>query len=430
MGRGTHYSRRQFLSRAAGGAGLAAAAPYVLTSHALGAPGTAPASDRVAVGLIGCRNIGGWHLGSVLGLPEFQLTAACDVDTKILANAVKRGEQRQKTKVPAYGDYRKMLEDKGLDAVIVATPDHWHGLMTIHACQAGKDVYCQKPMSLTLREGRRMVQAVRRYGRVCQVGTQHRSKDHTRLACELVRSGRIGKLHTIRTGIAGVNWPPPPVPDSPPPAELDYDMWLGPAPYRPYNAKRNHYNFRFFWDYSGGQMTNFGQHANDLAQWGNGTELTGPIEAQGSAVYEPHGWYEVPMRSEATLTYANGVKLICKTGGPGGALFEGDKGSILCGYSKIKSTPSEIASEPLAAGDVHLYRSTNHHRDWANCIKSRTKPLCDVEIGHRSCSVCLLANVAIRLGRKIRWNPDTEQILGDDEAARTLDKPYRAPWGV
>ncbi len=418
-------SRRGFMRWA--GAALGAA-PYVLTSRALGAGGKDPASDRIGVGIVGFHNIGKRHLGVVLRRKEFELTACCDVDKKILAMAQASAAKAGRDKVPGFGDYRKMLERRDVDAVIVATPDHWHALITIHSCQAGKDVYCEKPLSLTIREGRAMVEAVRKYGRVCQTGSQHRSKNRTRLACELVRSGRIGKLHTIRTGIARVNWPPPPVPDSDPPPELDYDFWLGPAPWRPYNAKRVHYNFRFFWDYSGGQMTNFGAHSNDLAQWGNGTELTGPITAEGTAVYEPHGWYEVPMTSEATLTYANGVRLICKTGGPPGALFEGTEGKILCGYSKMVCDPPDIAKEPLGPNDVHLYRSTDHHGDWANCIRTRKRPICDVEIGHRSATVCHLANIAIRLKRKIRWDPDKEEIIGDEEASRMLSKPYRPPW--
>lgn len=417
-------SRRCFLRRA----GLAAAAPYVLASRALGAEGKEAASDRIGVGVIGFHNIGKHHLSAALRMKQFELVACCDVDKKILAMALGRAAKAGKDKVPAFADYRKMLERKDVDAVIVATPDHWHALITVQACQAGKDVYCQKPLTLMVREGRAMVEAVRKYQRVCQTGSQHRSKNHTRLACELVRSGRIGKLHTIRTGLAGVNWPPPPVPDSDPPPELDYDTWLGPAPLRPYNAKRVHYNFRFFWDYSGGQMTNFGAHANDLAQWGNGTDLSGPVAAEGTATYEPHGWYEVPKTSEATLTYANGVKLICKTGGPPGALFEGTKGKILCGYGKMTCDPPELAKEPLGPNDVHLYKSTNHHADWAECIKARKRPICDIEIGHRSATVCHLANIAIRLKRKIRWDPDKEQILGDEEAARMLHKPYRPPW--
>ena len=419
-------TRRRFLGR---GAGLALAAPYVLTSGALGAQGKKPASERIRVGCIGFHNMGRNHLNACLGLPTLEVAACCDVDKKILASALQTAEKRQ-GKVPGLGDYRRILDREDIDAVSIAAPDHWHALMAIHACQAGKDVYCEKPLALTLREGRRMVEAARRYARVVQTGTQHRSKNHTRLACELVRSGRIGKVHTIRTGIAGVNWRPPPVPNSPPPPELDYDMWLGPAPYSPYNKKHVHYLFRFYWDYSGGQMTNFGQHANDLAQWGNGTELTGPIAAEGTAEYEPHGWYEVPMRSEATLTYANGVKLICRTGGPPGAEFEGERGKILCGYSTLKADPPELAIEPPGASDVHLYRSSSQHGNWAECIKTRERPICDVEIGHRSCSVCLLANTAILVGRKIRWDPDREEIIGDDEAARLLDKPYRAPWGV
>jgi len=417
-------SRRRFLGRA----GLALSTPFFLTSDALGAPEKDPASERIGLGLIGFHNMGRGHLNKTLGMRQFEVCGCCDVDRKILAGALSTVERRAKKRVPGWGDYRRMLDAKDIDAVVIAAPDHWHALMSIHACQAGKDVYCEKPLSLTVREGRLMVEAVRRYGRVFQTGSQHRSKDHTRLACELVRNGRIGKVHTIRTGLAGVNWPPPPVSDSAPPPELDYDMWLGPAPYRAYNTKRVHYNFRFFWDYSGGQMTNFGHHSNDLAQWGNGTELTGPISAEGKAEYEPHGWYEVPRRSEAILEYANGARLICRTGGPGGALFEGSEGRILCGYGGLEAHPRHVAAEPLGPGDLRLYRSTDHHANWAECVKARKKPICDVEIGHRSVTVCLLANTAILVGRKIHWDPDKEEIIGDEDAARMLDKPYRAPW--
>ena len=417
-------SRRQFL----GGAGLALAAPYVLTSRALGGAGKDPASDRIGVGISGFHNIGKHHLSAALRMKQFELRGCCDVDKNILAMALARAAKAGKEKVPAFGDFRKMYEQKDIDAVVIATPDHWHAIMSILACEAGKDIYCQKPLTLSIREGRAIVEAVRKHKRVFQTGSQHRSKNHTRLACELVRSGRIGKVHTIRTGLAGVNWRPPPVPDSDPPPELDYNMWLGPAPKRPYNKKRVHYHFRFFWDYSGGQMTNFGHHCNDLAQWGNGTELTGPIEAEGTATYGPPGWYEVPKTSDATLTYANGVKLLCKTGGPGGALFEGTKGKILCGYGKMTCDPPELAKEPLGPSDVHLYKSTNHHADWAECIKTRKKPICHEEIGHRSVTVCHLANIAILLKRKVRWDPGKEQIIGDDEATRMLDKAYRAPW--
>ena len=417
-------TRRQFLAAA----GPALAAPYVLRSRALGAPDGEPASDRVAVGIIGFHNIGKHHLGAALRMKQFELRGCCDVDKKILAMALGRAAKAGREKVPHWGDFRHLLDAKDVDAVVVATPDHWHAPMTILACKAGKDVYVQKPFALTLREGRRMVEAVRKHKRILQTGSQHRSKNHTRLACELVRSGRIGKLHTIRTGLARVNWPPPPVADGEPPPELDYNLWLGPAPWRPYNAKRVHYNFRFFWDYSGGQMTNFGHHANDLAQWGNGSELTGPVLAEGAAEYGPPGWYEVPKTSNATLTYANGVRLICSTGGPSGALFEGTDGKILCGYGKMVCAPPDIANEPLGPKHVRLYKSADHHANWAECIKTRKPCICHEEIGHRSASVCHLANVAIRLKRRIRWDPEKETIAGDDEASKMLDKPYRKPW--
>jgi predicted dehydrogenase len=403
-------------------------APCILTSRALGGPQADAASERIGLAVIGTRNMGGSHLGVVVKMRQFDLRACCDVDKKVLANALATVERQTSKQARGLGDFRHVLDAKDIDAVIIATPDHWHALMAVMACQAGKDVYCEKPLSLTIREGRRMVEAARRYGRVFQTGSQHRSKLHTRLACELVRNGRIGKVHTIITNIPGCNWTPPPVPDGPAPPELDYDLWLGPAPYRPYNEKRVHYVFRFFWDYSGGQMTNFGHHANDLAQWGNGSDDTGPISAEGTAQYEPNGWYEVPMKCEATLEYANGAKLVCRTGAAEGALFEGEKGKIHCGYGKMTTDPPQIAHDLPRPEELHLYRSTHHHVDWAECIKSRARPIADVETGHRSVTVCHLANIAIRMRRRIRWDPEKEEILGDDEAARMLDKPYRQPW--
>jgi predicted dehydrogenase len=300
--------------------------------------------------------------------------------------------------------------------------------MTIHACEAGKDVYCEKPLTLTIAEGRAMVEAARRHNRIVQTGSQQRSDDRFRLACELVRSGRLGKIHMVRTGISGVNFKGPAVPDGAPPAELDYDFWLGPAPKRPYNVNRVHYNFRFFWDYSGGQMTNWGAHHNDIAQWGLGMDESGPISVEGTARYQKDGWYEVPEWFEATYRYANGVTLICGMKERGGTTFEGEKGTLWVNRGKIEANPPEILTEPLGESDTHLYVSKDHHANWLECIKSRKRPICDVEIGHRSATVCHLGNIAIRSGRKVTWDPVKEQVVGDSEQARMVSKAYRSPW--
>jgi predicted dehydrogenase len=315
--------------------------------------------------------------------------------------------------------------------VVISTPDHWHALPTIHACQADKDVYCEKPLTLTIAEGRKMVQVARSHERIVQTGSQQRSDERFRFACELVRSGKIGNVQRVLVGIPNVNFKGPPVPDSVPPPELNYDMWLGPAPQRPYNELRVHYNFRFFWDYSGGQMTNFGAHHVDIAQWGLGMDDSGPVEIEGDVQYHKDGWVEVPVSGRITYRYANGVELIVGQGQkdcPSGATFIGSEGTVYVTRGKITSTPAELTKDLKVDLPVKLYASKDHHANFRECVVSRQLPICDVEIGHRSATACHLGNIAARLGRKIRWDPAKEQIVGDEEAARMVSRPYRAPW--
>jgi predicted dehydrogenase len=378
---------------------------------------------------VGCIAVG--NQGKPLMLQNYKnVVAVCEVDRDRLAAAKKEIEDRTGRVCAAYTDYRKLLENKEVDAVIIATPDHWHALQTVHACQAGKDVYVEKPLSLVVREGRVMVNVARRTGRIVQTGSMQRSDDKFRLGCELVRSGRIGKVHTVRVGLPAVNFNVEPVPDGEPPAELDYDLWLGPAPWRPYNKNRVHYNFRFFWDYSGGQMTNWGAHHLDIAQWGLGMDNSGPVEIDGQGTFDDQKRYEVPKESEITYQYATGVKVICSQGPSRkmGTEFFGEKGSIYVNRGKLESNPAEAVTQPLGEKDVHLYRSKNHLDDWYQCMKSRKLPICDVEIGHRSATVCHLGSLSMRLGRKLRWDPAQEEIVGDVEAAGRLGYAYRAPW--
>jgi len=354
--------------------------------------------------------------------------AVCEVDSQRLGEAKDQVEKASKRSCAAYSDYRKLLDNKDVDAVVITTPDHWHALITVDACNAGKDVYCEKPLTLTVAEGRAMVIAARKNNRIVQTGSQQRSDDRFRLACELVRSGRLGKIHTVKCGISGVNLKESPVPDSDPPASLDYDFWLGPAPQRKYNRLHVHYNFRFFWDYSGGQMTNWGAHHLDIAQWGLGMDGSGPVSIEGKARYPKNHSYEVPEWCEVVYKYANGVTMICGQSQKGGTTFIGDTGSIHVNRKEITSTPAGIVDQPIDEKEVHLYASKNHHQNWLECIKTRQLPICDVEIGHRSATVCHLGNIAIRTGRKLSWDPAKEVIVGDAEAARMLSRPYRAPW--
>jgi predicted dehydrogenase len=410
-------TRRRFLGQLGLGAGAAIALPQFLARSVLGA------NDKVLIGHIGVRNQGMGNLKRFAA----NSVAVCDVDEGCLKQAYSEITKRNQP-CEGFKDFRKLLDRKDIDAVVTSTPDHWHALITALACQAGKDVYCEKPLTLTIAEGRAMVEAARKHKRIVQTGSQQRSDDKFRLACELVRSGRIGKVKRVLVGIAGVNWKPPPVPDSSPPPELDYEMWLGPAPDRPYNEKRVHYFFRFFWDYSGGQITNWGAHHGDIAQWGLGMDESGPIAIEGTAKYEEHGWYETPERFSVTYTYGSGVTMLCGMDQPGGTTFEGADGTIHVNRGKLESTPADIVKAPLKPDDVHLYESKDHHKDWLECIASRKLPICDVAIGHRSATVCHLGNIAIRTGRKITWDPAKEEIVGDAAANAMQSRPYRAPW--
>ncbi|HET6425913.1 MAG TPA: Gfo/Idh/MocA family oxidoreductase [Planctomycetaceae bacterium] len=412
-------SRRSFLAAAT----ATFAAPYIIPARAFGA------NERIVTAHIGVGGQGTSNLNAFLG-KGVQPAAIVDVDSSRVEKAVKLLEGKGH-KAEGYEDYRKMLERKDINAVVVSTPDHWHALATIHACQAGKDVYCEKPLSLTIAEGRRMVDVARAEKRIVQTGSQQRSDDRFRQACEYVRNGHLGEIKEVLVGLPGTNFSGPPVADSEPPKELNYDLWLGPAPQRPYNAKRVHYLFRFFWDYSGGQMTNFGAHHIDIAQWGLGMDHGGPVSTEGTGVFHPENWYETTMECRITHTYANGTKLIVgqlQKDIPGGCTFIGAKGKIFVDRSKIVSTPGEILKESLADNAERLYKSKNHHQNFLDCIKSRELPICDVEIGHRSATVCHLSNIAARLGRKIQWDPVNETIVDDADAAAMVSRAYRAPW--
>ena len=420
-------TRRGFLS-----SGLAAGALLALPKsvyHAALLAEEKP-SGKIRIGVIGTGGQGKANMKAILQ----NVAAVCDVDRNHLAEAAKLAESSD-PKVAAHADYRKLLDDKTLDAVLIATPDHWHALQTIHACEAGKDVYCEKPLTLVIAEGRAMVNAARKHKRIVQTGSQQRSDAKFRQACELVRSGALGKIHTVKVGLPGPNFKAPGVPDGNAPANLDYDLWLGPAPEQPYNEKRVHYLFRFFWDYSGGQQTNFGAHHLDIAQWGLGTDATGPTKIEGKATFNKDKWFETPETAHVTYRYDGGVKVLCSLGGgkdayAGGTTFIGEKGELAVTRGKIelKLDGEKFAPDKFPVAEIKLYASANHHKNWLECIKSRKPPICDVEIGHRSATVCHLGNIALRTGKVITWDPAKEEITGDAEAAKLVTKEYRKPW--
>jgi predicted dehydrogenase len=416
MHRGT--SRRTFISRALG---LGLAAPHVLTSQALGQGTGLPSSDRVNVGHIGLEWMGGIHLGYYPSVKEARSVAACDVDSRHLDAKAKKITDYSGAKCKRYKDFRRLLDDRDVDAVLIAVPDHWHALISIHAAKAGKDIYCEKPLSLTIREARAMVNAVRRYGRVFQTGSQQRASGNFRTACELVRSGAIGTVQHVTVSVGGPSGPCY-VPPQPTPKYMDWNMWIGPAPYRPFSDRIHSRRWRSFRDYSGGGLTDWGAHHFDIAQWGLGMDNSGPVE-----IIPPDGKdYE-----HLTYKYANGVTMI--RGQANGVLFEGTEGKIEVNRGHLRTWPAALRNQPIGPGGVHLHRAPEgswrgNTRDWLACIKSRERPLCDVEVGCRSVTVCHLGNIALWLGRPIRWDPVREEILGDPEAARWLGRPKRFPW--
>jgi len=420
--------RRGFLKGAAGAAAGMVAAPYVITSSALGAGGRAPASERIVMGGIGLGGMGTGDLGGFLGFSEVQVVAVCDVDTNHRNRAVGIVNGRYGNKDCAgYNDFRRLLARDDLDAVFIALPDHWHAIPAIMAARRGLDIHAQKPLARTIVEGRAICDAVKRYGIVWQTGSQQRSDGRFRFACELVRNGRIGKVHTVKVGLPGGHscgpQPVMPVPDG-----FDYDMWLGPAPWSPYTKNRCHWNFRWIWDYSGGQITDWAGHHCDIAQWGMGTEHTGPVEIEGKGEWPKDGLWNTVTRHTFTCTYKQGFKMIVSSQNRMGARWEGTDGWVWVDRGGIDAEPKSLLNERIGPNEIHLYESRGHHRNFIECVKTRAETVAPAEVAQRSISIGHLGNIAMKLGRKVHWNPDRERFINDPEADRWLDRPKREPW--
>ena len=380
-----------------------------------------PASEKITLGFIGVGGQGNYLLGEFLKKKEVEVLAVSDV-YEHSRNAAKK---RVGDACATYSDYRSLLDRKDIDAVVIATPDHWHTLVSLHAAEAGKDIYCEKPLTLTIGEGRPLVNAARRYGRVFQVGSQQRSDANFRFACELVRNNKLGKLLRVETGLPqGKPGGDPSV--TTPPAGLDWSQYLGPAPMVPFQKDRYGFNFRWFYDYSGGVMTDWGAHHNDIAQWGMGMDESGPVKIEGKGTFPTAGIFETATEFDVNYTYANGVVVNCRSTGRG-AKFICEKGWIHVDRGFLEASNPDFLNIRLASGDVHLYQSNDHRQNFLDCIKSRKKPICDVEIGVRSATVCHLGNLALRTGRPLTWNPKTERF-GEKEMNRWLIHPYRPPY--
>ncbi|WP_299461421.1 Gfo/Idh/MocA family oxidoreductase [uncultured Gimesia sp.] len=426
----SQLSRRHFLKKSVfGGLFMGLSAKSYRSTFA-----AVPPSERVRIGMIGVGNQGGPRNNMKYFLNNIE--ALCDLDQNYLAEADAFLKKNANKSAVMTDDYRRLLDSKDLDAVVVTVPDQWHAKMTVEACRAGKDVYCEKPLTLVVNEGPVMIDAARKHNRVVQTGTMQRSGKEFILAVQLVQSGLLGKVHTVNVTLPGPNWiarAGKPVPDSAPPQGFDFDRWLGPAPERPYNKNRVHYLFRFFWDYSGGQQTNFGAHHLDIAQWGLGMDDSGPVSAEGSAVFNPDGWYETPDSTDIKYTYDNGVVLNCRQvpdtkSNKQGTEFVGEKGSLFVYRGGIIANPPELLKSVEVPRIDNRDANIAHVNNFFDCIKTRKKPAADISIGHRSATVCHLGNIAVRTGKKIQWDPKQETIVGDSETAKWLSKEYRKPY--
>jgi predicted dehydrogenase len=443
-------SRRQFIkdSLAVGAiAGSSLASPDVSASSASSYGRIVGANDRIRVGLIGCGGQGRADLGKMIRVKNVECTALCDVDDEQTAKAAKVVEDASAPKPGVTArDFRRLLDMKDLDAVIVGTPDHWHALPTVMACMAGKDVYVEKPLAVSIGEGRVMVRAARRYDRVVQMGTQQRSAPHYKDAVDYVKSGNLGKIRLVRAW-AYLDWKgeTPVLPDSDPPPSTDYDLWLGPARKRPFNKNRFHFTFRWYWDYSGGLMTDWGAHMIDVANWAMGIKAPSSAVSVGGKYGYPNDAMETPDTQQALWAFPdfsmNWEHAIGVGRGPEarehGVAFHGNNGVLV-----VDRAGWEIYPETDAIGKPRQFKTpglprrsagnTDYHglhiQNFIDCMRSRKRPNSDVEIGHNSMIACHLANIAQRLGRQVKWDVDRETVIGDAEAQTYVMREYRAPW--
>lgn len=457
-------SRRHFIDTSVKATILSSLAfggfPAIVPSGIFGknAPG-----NRINIGQIGFGRIAMTHdLAETLGYDSARIVAVADPDSKRAAAGKQFIESyyAQKTgnagyiDVKIYEDYRLLLQNPEIDAVIISTPDHWHAQPAIEAALAGKDIYLQKPTSLTIREGRLLSDVVRRQKVILQVGTQQRSMEQFRVAAELVRNGRIGKLETVKIGLPG-DPSGPDAPEMPVPKNLNYDMWLGSTPQVYYTEMRVHpqnsLTGRPGWlrceQFGAGMITGWGQHHFDSAAWGMDTELTGPVTIEAVAQFPGSGLWDVHGDFMAKAEYKNGITMLTSGGYPNGVRYEGTEGWIFVTRGSYTASPSdpvaktsnnaaleasdpEILSSLIRDNETHLYVSNEQHGNWLDCIKSRREPISPVESGHRACSVCLITHIAMKLGRKLSWDPDKEIFLNDAEANSLLSRKQRYPYGT
>lgn len=434
-------SRRDFLKRSTAALTTAITVPFIVPSSVFGGNGSVPPSERIVMGGIGLGGQGTRDMQNFMTCADVQFVAVCDVDTSRRNKAKAIVDENYGNKdCTGYGDFRELLTRDDIDAVLSATGDRWHALTSIYAAKAGKDIYCEKPMSLTIAEGRAVADITKRYGTIYQCGTQRRSMRSFAFAVNTARSGKLGKLHTlhsyVQAGQSSGVLNPEPVPEG-----FDYEMWLGPTPYIPYNSSFVSHFWKFHFDYSGGMITDWGCHCNDLAQMANDSEMTAPIEYEGTAEFPKSGFCNVPIALHVEARYADGVKLIMydkktpdiwpnmnsqlsiKFEGDGGWVYVDDGGNI---DANPKSLLKNRKFEKQQWTDTANWEG--HHRNFLDCVRSRARTIASAEIAHRSTTICHVSNICLRLGRTVRWDPQVEHFVNDPDADKMILRPMRSPW--
>ncbi len=456
-------NRRDFLKKTAASSAAAIGFPYIIPSSALGKAGTVAPSNRITMGCIGLGGQGTFNMLAFAAQKDVQILALCDVNhgsdkydmlyqfpdesSAGLMPAVKKLKTFYKiqTNTPTftgcdtYHDFRRLLERDDIDAVTVCTPDHWHGLISIAAAKAGKDIYCEKPLTNTVAVGRAVCDAVNRYGRILQTGSHERSNNSTRFAAELIMNGLIGKVHTIRINMPTSDGHQDTLrsfddhqPTMPVPQGFDYDFWLGPAPQVPYTQRRCHFWWRYIMAHGGGEMTDRGAHIIDLAQMCMDYDNTGPVEISGIGRRINNGLFDTFLEYEFECKYADGVRMIGSSKGQRGLKFEGTDGWIFIHVhgGRLEAEPLSLLEQKIGHDRIRIGRSPGHHRNFLDSVRNRSNPVAHAQIGHRTATICHLVNIAFITGQKLKWDPVTEKITNHPVANKMLSRPMRNPWRI
>jgi predicted dehydrogenase len=437
-------NRRDFLKRASASIAL----PYFVSSSALGKNGNTAASDRVVMGFIGTGGQGVSNMKAFLTRSDVQIVAVCDVDSKRRQQAQKIINDKYKNADCAdYNDFRDVIARDDIDAVSTALPDHWHAIPAIMAARAGKDIYGEKPLAYNIAEGRAIVEAVNKYGVVWQTGSWQRSVQNFRFACELVRNGRIGKIHIVEVGLPGKHSKMTEYAGHKKditmeelericevPQELDYDFWLGPAPVADYCPGRCHGNYRWISDYSSAQIADWAGHHCDIANWGMDTDNVGPIEVEGVGEYSKAKLWDGIVDYKIRCKYEQGFDMVVASSqGHGiwdGTRWFGDDGWVWVSRYGFKASDESLLRSTIGPNELHLYKSNDHFGNFIDCVKSRAKTITPVEAAHHAIMIGHLGLMSIKVGRKLRWDGENEKVIGDDEANRLLSRPMRGPWHI